>query len=334
MQDLLLDCSIGGGQVLRTGLALATLSKNKTFFKNIRANRPKPGLQAQHLAGVRALEMLGAETRGASIGSTELAFTPPGEITRDKVVLDIGTAGSVTLVMQTLLLPLALSGEKKVVEITGGTHVPFAPQFDYFQEVFLPAAGKFGIKAKAELLQYGFYPKGGGKARFTIEPCGKLRATSFIEKGKLVRATGVSKACELPLEIAERQKKSALKKLSESGIDAEIEALQGKALSPGTFVFLKAEYENSVAGFSALGEKGKPAEKVGEEAATKLLEFNSSENAVDEHLADQLIPLMALTQGKSEIRAKKTEHLLSNVAVCEKLLNVKFEIDMRGIVKV
>ncbi len=324
MQELRLDCAMGGGQVLRTGLALATLLKKKTYFENIRANRPKPGLQAQHLAGVRALEMLGAETRGASIGSTELVFTPPQSITRDKIVLDVGTAGSVTLVMQTLLLPLAFSGEKRVVEITGGTHVPFAPPFDYFQSIFLPAAEKFGIRAKAELLQHGFYPKGGGKARFTIEPCGKLHATGFIERGKLARVTGVSKACELPLEIAERQKKSALKKLFARDIDTKIEASQGNALGPGTFVFLKAEYENSVAGFSALGEKGKPAESVGEEAAQRLLEFHASDAAVDEHLADQLIPLMALAQGKSVIAAMESDHASSSMRVCESFLGTKF----------
>lgn len=318
------DCSIGGGQVLRTGVALATLLKKPVEFHNIRASRPKPGLQAQHLAGVKALEMLGAKTQGAELGSTRMFFTPPKKIGEKRISLDIGTAGSVVLVMQTLLLPLAFSGEKRVVEVTGGTHVPFAPPFEYFQNIFLPTAEKFGLNANAELLQHGFYPKGGGKARFTIEPCAKLNALSITDRGSLARVTGVSKAGGLPLEIAERQKKSALKKLFAGNIDAKIGVSQVNALSPGTHVFLKAEYENSVAGFSALGEKGKPAEAVGEEAAQKLLEFHSSGMAVDEHLADQLIPLMALAQGKSSMKCRENDHLASSIRACEGFLGVKF----------
>jgi len=174
-----LDCSIGGGQVLRTGLALATVLKKLVEFDNIRSNRPKPGLQAQHLAGVRALEQMGAKTKGAEIGSQKLSFTPPERIDFDKISLDIGTAGSITLVMQTLLLPLAFSGEKRIVEIKGGTHVSWSPPFDYFQKVFLPSAAKFGLHAECILKKHGFYPQGNGAVEITVHPCKTLKSADF-----------------------------------------------------------------------------------------------------------------------------------------------------------
>ncbi|MBS3069994.1 RNA 3'-phosphate cyclase [Candidatus Micrarchaeota archaeon] len=327
MNAIRLDCAIGGGQVLRTGLALATVLKKRVEFENIRANRPKPGLQAQHLAGVRALEQMGGKAEGAQTGSQKISYTPPEKIDFEKISLDIGTAGSVTLVMQTLLLPLAFSGEKRTVELMGGTHVAWSPPFEYFEKVFIPAAAKFGIRAECSLKKYGFYPQGGGIAEIIVHPCGALRPAEFLERGELKSIEGVSAAANLPAEIAERQKKSALKQLVAQDISPKIKVESVNAEGQGTFVFLQANYGNSIAGFSALGEKGKPAEKVGEEVAQKFLEFNNSAEAVDEHLGDQLIPLMALAEGKSAIRTKKTEHLLANIAVCEKLLDVRFTVD-------
>ena len=327
MNAIRLDCAIGGGQVLRTGLALATVLKKRVEFENIRANRPKPGLQAQHLAGVRALEQMGGKAEGAQTGSQKISYTPPEKIDFEKISLDIGTAGSVTLVMQTLLLPLAFSGEKRTVELTGGTHVAWSPPFEYFEKVFIPAAAKFGIRAECSLKKHGFYPQGGGIVEITVHPCDSLQPAEFLERGELRSIEGISAVANLPIEIAERQKKSALKQLVAQDISPKIKVESVNAEGQGTFVFLQANYGNSIAGFSALGEKGKPAEKVGEEVAQKFLEFNNSAEAVDEHLGDQLIPLMALAEGKSAIRTKKTEHLLANIAVCEKLLDVRFTVD-------
>ena len=313
---------------MRTGLALATLLKKTVEFDNIRANRPKPGLQAQHLAGVRALEQMGAETKDAAIGATKMLFTPPEEIEFESLSLDIGTAGSVTLVLQTLLLPLAFSKTPKTIEIKGGTHVNWSPTTDYFSQVFIPAVGKFGIEVLLETKKYGFYPKGGGLIEFKTNPCSRLKANSFLEKGKINSLEGISGQANLTSEIAERQKTSVLKNLaSSSNINPKIKVDTMESAGQGTFVFLKANYENTIAGFSALGELRKAAEKVGEEAAKAFLEFNNSEAAVDEHLGDQLIPLMALAKGKSEMRAKITEHLLANIQVCEHFLQVKFLVE-------
>ena len=270
---------------------------------------------------------MGGKAEGAQTGSQKISYTPPEKIDFEKISLDIGTAGSVTLVMQTLLLPLAFSGEKRTVELTGGTHVAWSPPFEYFEKVFIPAAAKFGIRAECSLKKYGFYPQGGGIAEIIVHPCEKLKPAEFLERGELKSIEGISAAANLPAEIAERQKKSALKQLVAQDISPKIKVESVNAEGQGTFVFLQANYGNSIAGFSALGEKGKPAEKVGEEVAQKFLEFNNSAEAVDEHLGDQLIPLMALAEGKSAIRTKKTEHLLANIAVCEKLLDVRFTVD-------
>lgn len=329
-----IDCSTGGGQVLRTGLALATLLKKPIAFENVRSTRPKPGLQAQHLAGVKALEQMGGKTKGAQIGSQKMFYAPPEKIDFDKISVDVGTAGSITLVMQTLFLPLAFSEGKRVVEIKGGTHVAWSPAFEYFQKVFLPAAAKFGIRAECSLKKHGFYPQGGGIAEITVHPCEKLEAAGFSQRGKLESVKGISAVANLPVEIAERQKKSVLKALVSENINPKIEVESVEAQGQGTYVFLQAGFEHCNAGFSALGERGKPADKVGEEAVQKLLEFNTSAYAVDEHLGDQLVPLMALARGKSVAKTKKTEHLLSNIRVCESLLGVKFsdagEVEVEG----
>ncbi len=322
-----LDCSAGGGQVLRTALTLSALTRTPLDLVNIRSTRPNPGLQAQHLTGVKAFEKLGAKTKNASIGSTSMQFIPPEEIGLEKIELDVGTAGSVTLVMQSLFLPLVFSGKKAEVKIKGGTHVKWSPPTDYFEKVFIPAAEKFGVKASIETIRYGFYPQGGGIAVLKTEPVESLKPVKLLEKGRLEKIEGVSAVANLPLKIAERQKASVLKNLVSLSASTKIKVETAKAISPGTFVFLKADYENSVAGFSSLGERGKTAEKVGEEAAKAFSEFDSSQACIDEHLGDQLIPLMSLAEGKSTIKAKITEHLLSNVWVCEQFLPAKFSVE-------
>ncbi|MFH1056646.1 MAG: RNA 3'-terminal phosphate cyclase [Candidatus Micrarchaeota archaeon] len=324
-----LDCSSGGGQLVRTALTLSTILKIPVEFENIRKNRPNPGLQAQHLAGVKALEQMGAKTKNAVIGASKMSFIPPEKIDFEKLFLDVGTAGSVTLVMQTLLLPLVFSNSAKTVEIKGGTHVKWSPTADYFEKVFLPSARKFGVNAKMRLLKHGFYPQGGGIIEITVKPSRKLSSTEFLGKGKLETLEGISAVSNLPLEIAERQKKSILKTLVSENISPKIKVESVQSESQGTFVFLQAGFETITAGFSSLGEKGKPADKVGEECALKFLEFSNSQESVDEHLGDQLIPIMALAGGKSSINAKLTDHFLSNIRVCEQFLPVKFSVEGR-----
>lgn len=310
----------GGGQILRTALALSALTQNSFELKNIRQNRPNPGLQAQHCTCVSASRKIcSAKVDGNEVGSQNLVFQP-NKVKAGGYSFDVGTAGSVSLVFQSLFLPLALAGKESRIKITGGTHVKWAPTADYVEKVFLPSIHS---QSAFRVLQNGFYPQGGGFVDAEIKPL-ELKPLRFLERGKLKKIAGVSAVANLPLEIAKRQKLSALKKLS--GFDAKIAEEIAVAISPGTFLFLLAEYENAIAGFSALGEKGKRAEAVGSEAADAFLRFDSSSACIDEHLGDQLIPFMALAKGKSEISALLTPHLLTNVKTCEQFLECGFEI--------
>jgi len=311
----------GGGQILRTALALSCLTQKAFQLKNIRANRPNPGLQAQHCTCVSASqEICGAKVEGNEIGSQKLVFQP-SEVKPGNYSFEVGTAGSVSLVFQSIFLPLVFAQNSSTLKITGGTHVKWAPVVDYVEKIFLHAVNPH---SNIRILKHGFYPSGGGIVEAEIKPA-EIQAINKTERGELKKITGVSAVANLPAEIAKRQKTSALKKLV--GFDVKIAEETATALSPGTFVFLRAEYENVVAGFSSLGERGKSAEKVGEEAADAFLRFHSSNACVDEHLGDQLIPFMALAQGKSEMAAFLTRHLLTNVKTCEQFLGVKFEIE-------
>lgn len=319
----------GGGQILRTALALSSLLGVGIRIERIRARRRNPGLAPQHLTCVEAAaEICGAEVEGAEIGSRKLTFIP-GEIKPGRYLFDVArkrpSAGSVSLVFQAIYLPLALSKGKSEVIIRGGTHVPWSPPAHYLQRVFSPIASRFGLKLNIEVLRWGFYPKGGGEIRATIYPS-KLTPVSILDRGSLIGIRGFSVCANLPVTIAERQRKAVVQRLR--GIsNVEIEVISVRSRGPGTAVFLVAEFENSLAGFSSLGEKGKPAERVGEEAAEELLAFLRSRSALDPHLADQVIPLMALAGGKSAITTSLiTQHLMTNIWLVEQLADAKFEV--------
>ncbi|MGB9716006.1 MAG: RNA 3'-terminal phosphate cyclase, partial [Thermodesulfovibrionales bacterium] len=239
----------GGGQVLRTSLSLSCLLKKPFKIFNIRIKRKKPGLMPQHLMGIRALKLISnAEVKGDSAGSLELVFEPK-EVKAGEYVFDIGTAGSVSLLLQALLPPLIFAKDKSSLSLKGGTHVPFSPTFNYINEVFIPAIKMLGIEIEANIENYGFYPKGGGKVKAEIMPADRITSMNFLERGEIKRIKGISAVANLPLSIAERQKDSALKILASQGLNAEIETLPVPALSNGTFLFLKAETEKFFAGF-------------------------------------------------------------------------------------
>ena len=319
----------GGGQILRTALALSSLLGVGIRIEKIRAKRRNPGLAPQHLTCVEAAaEICGAKVDGAEIGSKELTFIP-GETKPGVYLFDVArkrpSAGSVSLVLQAIYLPLALSGGRSEVIIRGGTHVPWSPPAHYLQQVFSPIALRFGLRLNIEILKWGFYPKGGGEIKAIIHPS-KLTPVSILDRGALTRIRGFSACARLPISIAERQRKAAVRKLR--GIsDVEIETVSVRSKGPGTAVFLVAEFENSIAGFLSLGEKGKLAEKVGEEAAEELLIFLRSRSAFDPHLSDQMIPLMALAgKGSAITTSSITRHLMTNIWLVERLTDVRFEV--------
>ena len=310
----------GGGQILRTALSLSCLFNRPFRIFNIRKGRRNPGLMPQHLAGVRALKLLSdAEVSGDQKGSTELTFSP-GRLRAEDFSFVIGTAGSTMLLLQTVVPALIRAGRKTRIELRGGTHVPFSPPFHYVSEIFVPVLARMGIAMDLHLASYGFYPKGGGMVRAVISPARELRPLQMPGRGRIVDIRGFSCAASLPLSVAERQRSAAVKKicasLPDSGCPVEVEAAAAEASGAGTFIFLKAESANAAAGFSALGERGKPAEIVGEEAARDLIDYYRSGQALDAYLPDQIVLYLSMCRGESAFTTSRiTNHLLTNLRV-------------------
>jgi len=325
----------GGGAVLRTALALSAVSRNPIHIYNIRAKRTKPGLQPQHLKGVEALaELSSARIDGARLNSTELTFEP-GAIEGGKYRVDIGTAGSTTLILQILMPAAAFASGPVEVEITGGTDNPMAVPIDFLKNVTLPVLRKMDYRGEAECIRRGHYPRGGGIVRAHMEPVEKLQALELTEPGKVIRIAGVAHCVRLPAQIATRMAHAASISLIKAGyskVDIKAESYEPARdphFGPGAGIVLWAETEKgAIVGASSLGRLGKPAEQVGREAAENLAKQLDTRCAVDRYLTDQLIPYMALADGCSEITSTElTSHTLTNISLVEQIMDVKFEIE-------
>jgi RNA 3'-phosphate cyclase len=316
----------GGGQILRTALAFSGILKKPLRVHHIRAGRKNPGLQPQHLTAVEALaKVTEAQTEGIRIGSDTITFIP-GNIIPGYYRFDVRTAGSVTLLLQALMLPLCSAPGNTRLTLIGGTHVPWSPPFHYLQEVLLPILRSMGIFVEATLERWGWYPKGGGMLHLEIKPVKELKPISFANKGKLKKIRGISATSHLPRHVGERQKDEALRRIGkELKKDAEIEVLYDvPANSPGSFFFLVAESESAIAGFSSLGKRGKKAEDVAKEAVDSLKDYVESDGCIDPHLADQLVPFLSLVKGNSFFTTTRTtEHLLTNLWVVKHFLDIK-----------
>lgn len=330
---ILIDGSMGegGGQVLRTSLSLSILTARPVRLVNIRARRAQPGLRAQHLKAVEAAAAVSrARVEGATLGSQSLFFEPRG-IHPGEFSLDIGTAGATSLVLQTILLPLSFARGPSTVVLTGGTHVPWSPCFHYLDLQWLPHLRRIGFDARITLDLAGFYPRGGGRIRAAIVPLAEPGATltplCLVDRGSLLRIHGVSAVAGLDRRIAERQKRRALERLSSLRQDATIEIAQLPAASPGTLLLLLAEFERTQACMCGLGARGKPAERVADEAADALLSLLADDGAIDHWLADQLVLPLALVPAESRLRtASVTGHLLTVARVVQAFLPAKIEI--------
>ncbi|MEN6488376.1 MAG: RNA 3'-terminal phosphate cyclase [Smithella sp.] len=323
----------GGGQILRTALSLSCLHQIPFRISNIRRRREKPGLMPQHLTAVRAAQMISdAAVVGDFKGSTDLSFSPNG-LQGGDIFYNIGTAGSTSLVFQTLIPALAFGcNQKSTVTLKGGTHVPFSPSFQYLNEIFSPMLSMLGINVKLKIINYGFYPRGGGEVRLEIHPVKKVKPLKLLERGMVTELTGISGVGNLPLSIAERQKNAALAHIAgrikpfTHPIRIDVRNVPGPA--QGTFIFLKIQSEHSSAGFTALGARGKPAEKVGEEAAMDLVGFYTCGAPVDRHLADQIVLYLSLCEEESEfVVSGISQHLLTNLWVISRFHNFKYSID-------
>jgi len=312
----------GGGQVLRTSVAMSAVTGKEFRIEKIRAKRKNPGIMPQHLNAITSVARLcNAEVKGLKVGSMELEFYPR-EIRGGKLNLNIGTAGSITLVLQALMIPSIFADKDVKVTITGGTDVRWSPPIDYLRFVTLPILKKFGYNAKIKLIKRGYYPAGGGKVKAVIEPIKRMDRIELMNRGRLIAVKGISH-CHLDLEkarVARRQARSArpllYNKLSNMGFNRDIEIKQeySGALSYGSGITLWIETENSRLGADSLGEKGKKAELVGKEAAEDLTKELDSTAPLDRYMADQIVPYLALAGGSVRV-SEITQHAKTNVDV-------------------
>ncbi len=330
----------GGGQIVRTCLSLATITGQAICIERIRANRPKTGLAAQHLTSVRAAATLSqAEVRGDKLGSMTLEFIPTSSPQAGEYIFDVsearegGSAGAVTLILQTILIPLSLAKGSSKVILVGGTHVAWSPPVTYIEEVYLPILRQLGVQAEVKLNAWGWYPRGGGEVELWVtgrqQP---LSGLQLLKRGKIRRVRGLAVVTELPAHIPQRMANRAANLLQQGHLRAEIKPVRGRGIAPGAGIFLTAEYEHSRAGFSALGSRGIPAERVAEKAVRELLDFHAQAEPVDPFLGDQLLLPLALSAQTSEYRvARVSQHLKTNAWVIEQfeLAKIAREEDQR-----
>lgn len=314
----------GGGQILRTALSLAATLEQPVHIANIRAGRAKPGLRPQHLTGVLALARItNAEVTGAELHGRELTFRPrrpqPGRYLFD-VAEKTGSAGSVTLLAQALLPPLLAAGRPSSLTLRGGTHVAWSPPAHYFLQVFLPALAQLGAKADLTLNHWGWYPRGGGEVDLEIHPAPNLSAVEWRTPPDYRDFRAISATSRLPEHVARRQAERLKSRL---GQDLPVDLIQAGGLDSGSMVLLYGPR----AGFDGLGARGKPAEKVADEAVDAFLTFRDRQAAVDRHLADQIVLYLARARGPSSlITPEITLHLLTNLWVIEQFLGPIFEV--------
>jgi RNA 3'-phosphate cyclase len=316
----------GGGQILRTAVGLAAATGTACRIFNVRKGRPSPGLAAQHLAGVLAAARLcGADVEGARLCSTELTFAPGRLDPPDSLQVNVGTAGSVTLVLQGLMIPLASAPGPTEVAVSGGTHVKWSPTADYFEQVFCHVLAAMGVAVEVTEALPGFFPKGGGRMRLRVLP-GRLRPLTLTHPGELLglSARSIAGAELARSRVAQRQIEGARQLL-------EVERAHFdyvRSACPGSAIDLVAQYERCRLGASALGERGRPAERVGREAAQLLRAWMAAGACLDGHMADQVLPYMALAGGRSQVSvAEVTDHCRTNIWVIEQFLPVRFHVD-------
>ncbi|MHC4610078.1 MAG: RNA 3'-terminal phosphate cyclase, partial [Planctomycetota bacterium] len=319
----------GGGQILRTSLALSLVTGRPFHIDNIRAGRPKPGLARQHATAVQAAARIGsANAEGAEVGSKELTFVP-GSVAPGEYEFAVGTAGSASLVLQTVLPALLTASQPSRLTLEGGTHNPFAPPFDFLARSFLPIVNRMGPRVAARLERPGFYPAGGGLVTVSIEPSAELGRIELTQRGEVRRKTARAVVANLPRRIAEREL-AVLQR--EFGWDAsclrveEVPAARG----PGNVVIIEIESEQLTEVFTAFGQRGVRAETVAERAVQQARRYLEADVPVDEHLADQLLVPMALAGGGVFRTLELSPHARTNVEVLEAFVNCDLAAEPSG----
>ncbi|MEO7099758.1 MAG: RNA 3'-terminal phosphate cyclase [Luteolibacter sp.] len=319
-----LDGTHGGGQMLRTALSLAMITGQPFRMTNIRGKRQKPGLMRQHLTCVKAAcEISDGTADGAEIGSTEIVFRA-GKLRGASYQYAIGTAGSTTLLLQTLLPALLHADGPSTLRLEGGTHNPLAPPFEFIDRVFLPALRRMGAEARVSLVQSGFAPAGGGVIECEIRPCAKLAPIELHERGDLTSMNLRVPIRNLNASIGNRMLAAALDQFP-----CEDASLEVREPGPGRGVccLYEARFKNAAELSSSFGESNVTAERVGRRAAKNLQDFIGSQAPVGRHLADQLLLPIALAGSGSFTTIVPDAHVPTNISIIEKFLPVKFSID-------
>jgi len=315
----------GGGQILRTSLALSLVTGQAFRIQNIRAGRQKPGLLRQHLTAVEAAAKVGgAAVDGAALGSKELAFKS-GKVRAGEYRFSVGTAGSATLVLQTVLPALIIGKEPSRLTLEGGTHNPHAPPFDFLERAFLPLLNRMGPQVSAKLDRAGFFPAGGGRFTVDITPVEKLNSLDLQSRGESKGRAARAIISNLSPGVANRELKVVSEKLGWSRECLHMEEVESNG--PGNALLLELAFENITEVFTGFGERGVLAETVAENAIQEVRDYLASGVPVGEHLADQLLIPIALAGKGSFLTAKLSRHTRTNIEVVSKFLNTQFQIE-------
>lgn len=314
----------GGGQVLRTSLALSMVTGKPVRIDKIRARRAKPGLMRQHLTAVLAAAKVSqAQVEGAEVGSTSLVFTP-GPVTPGEYRFAVGTAGSVTLVLQTVLPALLTAAGPSTLALEGGTHNPLAPPFEFLDRVFLPLVRRMGPRVEAHLERPGFYPAGGGRFSVTVEPAPALAGFELLDRGEIRGRRGTVILARLPRGIAEREVQHLT---HQTGWDPScFEIREVDSLGPGNAVLLELESEAVTEIVTGFGEIGVRAEAVAERAVQEMRRYLKAGVPVGEHLADQLLLLLALSGSGSFMTVPLSLHAMTQIELIPRFLDVRIEV--------
>jgi RNA 3'-terminal phosphate cyclase (ATP)/RNA 3'-terminal phosphate cyclase (GTP) len=319
----------GGGQLLRTAVALSAITGEAVHVRNIRANRKNPGLAPQHLTAVMAVASLcGAETQGLEAKSREILFRP-GRLRGGRFDFCVGTAGSITLVLQAALPVAVACGERMWLRIQGGTDVRAAPPLDYLRHVLLPLLSRMGVRVQIEVLKRGYYPRGGGEVAVEVLPSGPLHPLVLDAPGALGQIRGFAHIANLPDHIVQRMVSSALAELSAFPAPSIDQAVLGadQAVGAGGAIVLVAQMAHTILGTSATAQRGVPAEMLGSEAGRLMREEILSGATLDSHAADQVLIYLALAGGPSCFLARKlSSHTLTTIWLLEQFLPVRFNI--------
>jgi RNA 3'-terminal phosphate cyclase (ATP) len=315
----------GGGQILRSALALATVRGEALAIRRIRAGRKKPGLLRQHLTAVNAAAAIaGARVSGATLGSSELRFEP-NAVVHGEHRFAIGTAGSATLVLQTVLWPLLVAPGESTVIVEGGTHNPLAPPFEFLDRVLVPLLRQMGAELELELVRAGFYPAGGGAVRMRVRGGTPLRPLVLDERGALRSRRARAIVANLPEKIGRRELEVVRKRLDFER--HEVHVVDVPSAGPGNMLMIEAVHEGGVEVVSECGEKGLLAETVAARACDAFARWDAADVPVGEHLADQLLIPLALARGGGFVTQRPTEHTRTNAALVERLLGVPIAIE-------